>query len=829
MYSKSDPIVIFLIQATIVIVFCRMLHIGLARLRQPRVIAEVIGGILLGPTAFGRIKNFTPTIFPAESIPQFNLAANLGLILFLFIVGLEVDLRLVRRNVRVALSVSAASLLLPFAFGCIMAWAINNEYNDGKKENFGTFLLFIGTAFSITAFPVLARILTELKLLRRDVGVTVLAAGVGNDVVGWILLALTIALVNSSTGITAFYVVLLVIAWTLILCFAVRPAYIWLARRTGMDSGPTDLMMVVTVLLVMVSAFYTDIIGVHPIFGAFLVGLIIPHENGYAVSITEKIEDLVSVLLLPLYFASSGLKTNVGLLDDGTVWGYTIGIIVLATVSKIIGAMLAARLNGFFWRESLTVGTLMSCKGLVELIVLNVGLSAGILSQKVFTMFVVMALVTTFMTTPLVMWMYPLWYQEKVTNFRSGEYDWDGNKLEMTSTEGGSSHEEAEITRIMLVVGKLEDISTLLEFTHLISFANINLYLSRFMEMTDRLSQIIKVSESDDLLQKDPLLAIFKTLTRIVGVKLSYGLHVLATYEYAAAIEADATAQKADLVVLPWAHDVDREWLENEYISTVIEHQAVNVAVILEHSDAITTRETLRRRTPSMRSILLSRPNTGIQEAPQAQLPSMTTKTLSGKAEAEKVHVYFPIFKFGSDEKLGLLLLAQMLSNIDLSSSIVFFKHSPQSPTSEENKSSKVRFTSDEVSMSSRPVTSATDSYKYGPSVYANQESEFSELQSFISTLPSPISLDSIDSTNPLVSAVDKYLALARQYSTSTLTLILTRSTSAATQLQIKHIDKQLLGEFHGGVTARGQVGEVFAAMKDRRGPIMVVQAKKKE
>ena len=221
------------------------------------------------------------------------------------------------------------------------------------------------------AFPVLCRILTELKLLATPVGVIVLSAGVGNDVVGWILLALCVALVNAGSGLSALYVLLVALGYTLFLIFAVRPGFLWVLRRTGsLQNGPSQGVVALTMLMVLASAFFTGIIGVHPIFGGFMIGLICPHEGGFAIKVTEKVEDLVSVLFLPLYFALSGLSTNLGLLDNGITWGYVIGVISVAFCAKIMGGTIAARFNGLVWRESFTIGALMSCKGLVELIVL---------------------------------------------------------------------------------------------------------------------------------------------------------------------------------------------------------------------------------------------------------------------------------------------------------------------------------------------------------------------------------------------------------------------------------------------------------------------------
>lgn len=234
----------------------------------------------------------------------------------------------------------------------------------------------------------LCRILTELKLLSTPVGVIVLSAGVSNDVVGWILLALCVALVNAGSGITALWVLLTCVGYALFLVFVVRPVFVWiLRRRRALSDGPSQGIVTLTLMIALASSFFTGVIGVHPIFGAFMAGLICPHEGGFAVKLTEKVEDLVSALFLPLYFALSGLQTNLSLLDNGITWAYVIGVCAVAFVAKFVGGSLGARLNGMVWRESFTIGALMSCKGLVELIVLNIGLQAKILSTRTFTIF----------------------------------------------------------------------------------------------------------------------------------------------------------------------------------------------------------------------------------------------------------------------------------------------------------------------------------------------------------------------------------------------------------------------------------------------------------
>ncbi|EJU06552.1 hypothetical protein DACRYDRAFT_92500 [Dacryopinax primogenitus] len=406
--NNADPIRLWIIQLFIIICFTQLLGLFLSRIRQPRVISEVIGGILLGPTAMGRINGFTNNIFPAQSVYYLNLTANIGLVLFLFVVGMEVDTRIIRRNGRASLAISAVGMVLPFGLGAAVSVPMYALYINESIVSFGNYLLFAGVAMSITAFPVLCRILTECKLLPTAVGTVTLAAGVGNDIVGWILLALTVALVNATTGVMAVYILLCTVGWALVLLFPIKWGLNWLARKTGsFESGPTPFMMTLVLLLVFASAFFTDVIGVHAIFGGFLAGIAMPHEGGFRTALVEKFEDLVTLLFIPIYFALSGLSTNLGLLNRGVDWGYIVLLCVIAFVGKFVGCAATAFFFGFKWREAGAIGTLMSCKGLVELIVLNVGLSAGILDTRIFSMFVVMALVLTFMTTPLTLMFYP--------------------------------------------------------------------------------------------------------------------------------------------------------------------------------------------------------------------------------------------------------------------------------------------------------------------------------------------------------------------------------------------------------------------------------------
>lgn len=271
-----------LISLTVLIIFMtQLLSSILGRIRQPRVISEVIGGIILGPTVMGRIPGFTKNIFPDDGMAILTITSTIGLIIYLFLVGLEIDTKIIKRNATASGAVSVAGLIIPLGLGAALGVPLYHQFVT-PDVNYGLFILFVAVAVGITAFPVLCRILTELKLLDTTVGIVTLSAGVGNDVVGWILLALTVALVNASNGLTALYVLLACVGYVLVLLYPGRWAYVWLARRTGsLEQGtPTTLMMAVTLLLVLISAFFTDIIGVHAIFGTipnFLPMRQVPH------------------------------------------------------------------------------------------------------------------------------------------------------------------------------------------------------------------------------------------------------------------------------------------------------------------------------------------------------------------------------------------------------------------------------------------------------------------------------------------------------------------------------------------------------------------------
>ncbi|KAL4081127.1 Sodium/hydrogen exchanger family-domain-containing protein [Scleroderma citrinum] len=582
-FNTSDPLRLWIIQVGVIIAMSQLLSLGLRRIKQPRVISEVLGGILLGPTAFGRIPGFTQHIFPSQSIPYLTLVANIGLCFFLFIIGLEIDAGVIKRNARLSIIVSLAGVILPFGIGSAISIPIYNHF-IGSSVYFPYFMLFVGVTYSITAFPVLCRILTELKLLDTTVGLIVLSAGVANDVIAWTLLALSVALVNASSGLTALWTFLVCVGYSLILLFPVRKFMLWLARKTGSTvHGPTMFYMTVVMLVLWASAFFTDIVGVNAIFGAFLAGVIIPREGGLAISLTEKLEDMITIVFLPLYFTLSGLKTNLGLLNDGKhEWptprgpylifvSFRVGIRIRYCRSRLLGEshrMYAfVEVLGFTWRESGAVGALMSCKGLVELIVLNVGLSAGILNQKVFSMFVFEALLLTFMTTPIVNVLYPPERRTRPNDFNGTEISTPSDHKEYPEDDQASlvvSDDFPRRRRFTVVLDSFDNMPGIMALTQLVvpltdstnaalaKNSELQMDALRLIELSDRTSAVMKSSVADTLISTDPLLSVFKMFGEQRDITVSTSLAVVPYDDLANSVADHVRRHASQIVLVPW-------------------------------------------------------------------------------------------------------------------------------------------------------------------------------------------------------------------------------------------------------------------------------------
>ncbi|KAG0476649.1 hypothetical protein HPP92_013022 [Vanilla planifolia] len=393
-----------ILQICLVVVLTRVLAFLLRPLRQPRVIAEVIGGILLGPSALGRNKAFLNAVFPKHSLTVLDTLANIGLLFFLFLVGLELDINSLRRTGKRALAIAIAGISLPFVVGIGTSVVLSNTIAKDVRE--APFLVFMGVALSITALPVLARILAELKLLTTDIGRMAMSAAAVNDVAAWILLALAIALSGSGSPLVSLWVLLSGGGFIVFAALFLRPMLAWIARHSPEGEPVKEVYICATLSTVLAAGFVTDTIGIHALFGAFVVGIVVPKEGPFARVLIEKVEDLISGLFLPLYFVSSGLKTNVATISGGISWALLGLVIFNACLGKIGGTIIASLTMKVPFREAVTLGFLMNTKGLVELIVLNVGKDRKVLNDETFAIMVLMALFTTFITTPIVMGIY---------------------------------------------------------------------------------------------------------------------------------------------------------------------------------------------------------------------------------------------------------------------------------------------------------------------------------------------------------------------------------------------------------------------------------------
>jgi Kef-type K+ transport system membrane component KefB len=368
---------------------------------QPRVMGEMIAGIILGPSVLGVFfPSLFARIFPVSSLPTLNALSQIGLLLFMFVVGMEVDLQQIFKQKISVVLVSNFGILVPFVLGLALARLVYPDLAAAQMRFF-PFALFMGTAMSITAFPVLARILRERRLLSTELGSMAISCAAVDDVTAWFLLAILTAIVRSAADwLRLAQTLLLLSGFVVLMLFPVRRAIAFLQQRYA-ASGSRDAFFFGLILLMLGASWTTERLGVHPLFGAFLAGLIVPKRQGLAERTTAHVEAVTLALLLPLFFALTGLRTRLDLLHNQRQWTYALGILLVAIAGKLVGASLTCRFTGKSWRDSLAIGVLMNTRGLVELVVLNAGLELGIISPALFTMMVLMALVTTFMSSPL--------------------------------------------------------------------------------------------------------------------------------------------------------------------------------------------------------------------------------------------------------------------------------------------------------------------------------------------------------------------------------------------------------------------------------------------
>ncbi len=399
-YNFQDPLAILLAQIITIILVARVFGWIFKKIGQPSVIGEIIAGIVLGPSLLGLyFPEFSSTLFPVESLGNLKFLSQIGLILFMFVIGMELDLKVLKNKANEAVVISHASIVIPFALGIGLSYFVYNQFAP-EGVTFLSFSLFMGIALSITAFPVLARIVQERGIHKTKLGAIVITCAAADDITAWCILAVVIAIVKAGTFVSSLYIIMLAVLYVLAMIFIVKP----FLKRIGDLYGSKDTIIkpVVAIffLVLILSSYATEVIGIHALFGAFMAGAIMPDVPKFRTIFIEKVEDVALILLLPLFFVFTGLKTEIGLLNDPYLWKVTGFIILVAVVGKFLGSALAAKFVGQSWRDSLTIGALMNTRGLMELIVLNIGLELNVLTPEVFTMMVIMALVTTFMTGP---------------------------------------------------------------------------------------------------------------------------------------------------------------------------------------------------------------------------------------------------------------------------------------------------------------------------------------------------------------------------------------------------------------------------------------------
>ncbi len=398
---------LLLLQIVVILVAARLVGGLFKRMGQPQVIGEMLAGILLGPSLFGWLApNVYAALFPPDSLGFLSALSQIGLILFMFLIGLELDPKRLRERARAAVVISQVSIIAPFVLGVLLAVYLYPRVSE-RPVPVSQFAIFMGVAMSITAFPVLARILTDRRLLRTELGMLAITCAAVDDVTAWCLLAAVVLFVHASDATASLWLIVGGSAvYVIAMLFAVRPALRRLYSIYQRDNALSRGLLAVILVLVLASAWVTESLGIHALFGAFLMGAIMPKEHNFVATLSEKLEDVTVVLLLPLFFALTGLRTSIGLLSGWEMWLYTLLIIAVAVTGKLGGAMLAGRATGLPWQSAGVLGILMNTRGLVELVVLSIGLDIGIIGPTLFTMMVIMALATTLMTTPLVDWLF---------------------------------------------------------------------------------------------------------------------------------------------------------------------------------------------------------------------------------------------------------------------------------------------------------------------------------------------------------------------------------------------------------------------------------------
>jgi Kef-type K+ transport system membrane component KefB len=403
--AETANLIVLVAQIAVIILASRIVGYVFRKIGQPQVLGEMLAGILLGPSLLGWLAPaFSATLFPAASLSLLNAVSQLGLVLFMFLVGLELNAKELYEHGSGTILTSHVSIVAPFVLAAVLSLYLYPRLSDDTVSFMG-FALFMGAAMAITAFPVLARILTDRQLLRTRLGTIAIACAAVDDVSGWCILAYIVVLIRASQSASPVWTTLAGLAiFLIVMILGLRRILTWFERRYARTGFLSDDALALVLLFVLASAFSTEALGLHLLFGAFIAGAVMPKDPRFVAYLTEKFESVTILLLLPLFFAFTGLRTRIGLVKGGEMWFYCLLIIAVAVLGKLGGTSIAARVGGLSWRDATALGILMNTRGLMELVILNIGLDLRVISPTLFSMMVIMALVTTFMTTPLLQW-----------------------------------------------------------------------------------------------------------------------------------------------------------------------------------------------------------------------------------------------------------------------------------------------------------------------------------------------------------------------------------------------------------------------------------------
>lgn len=464
LHNVKHPLAILLAQIVTIIIVARFFGWMFRKIGQPTVIGEIIAGIVLGPSLLGMyFPEFSSALFPVASLGNLQFLSQIGLILFMFVIGMELDLKVLKNKANEALVISHASIIIPFSLGVALAYFVYRRFAPEGVE-FLSFSLFMGIAMSITAFPVLARIVQERGIHKTKIGTIVITCAATDDITAWCILAAVIAIVKAGSFLSSLYIIGLAFTYVLVMILVVKPFLKRIGDLYGTKNKLNKPVVAIFFLTLILSSYATEIIGIHALFGAFMTGAIMPDIAKFRAIFINKVEDVSVILMLPLFFVFTGLRTQIGLINDPYLWEITGWIILVAVAGKFFGSAIAARFVGQNWHESLTIGALMNTRGLMELVVLNIGYDLGVLTSEIFTMMVIMALVTTFMTGPALDLINYIFKTKDV--FIPDEIENDGNKYKILISFGNNEKGKSLLRLASSFVAKQKD-STSVTAMHL--------------------------------------------------------------------------------------------------------------------------------------------------------------------------------------------------------------------------------------------------------------------------------------------------------------------------------------------------------------------------